>query len=108
MMSIFRFLCVCSIFFSSKVYSAEYQDFSHVRNPFICIENKSDGSVYNPIVVEGIVYTGTKRSAAVLRCGTVRSIVSRGQKFMGYQLIVIGKKFVVLASNKQRLKLSLE
>jgi|WetSurMetagenome_2_1015567.scaffolds.fasta_scaffold35325_2 type II secretory pathway component PulC len=60
------------------------------------------------IALEGIVYSGSCRSAAVLSRGSDRDVVRRGERFCGYKLSVIGKNFVVLERGGIKKKIILD
>lgn len=79
-----------------------------IRDPFVIPDPKKAPSSKQSITLEGIVYAGQKRSAAVLVCGDQREVVQRGQRFAGYQLVMIGKDFVVLVRGKQKKKLFIQ
>lgn len=81
---------------------------SNIRDPFTMPEHKKKLQTKQPIMLEGIVYAGQKRSAAVLVCGDVREVVERGERFLGHQVIMICKDFVVIARGKQKQKLFIE
>ncbi len=85
--------------------------FADLKDPFVMPQPPSTTSaakIRQPITLEGIVYSGQKRSAAILAHGDKREVVDRGARFEGHQLVVIGKNFVVLQRGKQRKKLLVE
>lgn len=81
---------------------------SNIRDPFTIPELKKKPLAKQPILLEGIVYAGQKRSAAVLVCGDTREVVQRGERFMGHQVVMIGKDFVVIVRGKQKQKLFIQ
>lgn len=80
----------------------------NIRDPFSIPDTKKKPLSKQPVILEGIVYAGQKRSAAVLVCGDERQVVERGERFQGYRLIKIGKNFVEIARGKQKQKLFIQ
>ena len=78
------------------------------RDPFVWPSKKSNSHSKKGITLEGIVYSGAQRSAAVLSCGSLRAMVERGGSFAGYKLLRIGKKFVELARGKEKKKIFID
>ena len=78
------------------------------QDPFSWPSKKGVPRTSKTILLEGIVYSGAKRSAAVLSCGSQRAMVQRGQCFAGYKLLCIGKKFVELVRGKEKKKIFIE
>ena len=78
------------------------------RDPFSWPSKKSVPKTSKTIALEGIVYSGAKRSAAVLSRGSERALVERGGKFAGYKLVCIGKKFVELERGKEKKRIFIE
>ena len=105
---LFKHYCFFLLWAFNSLCGLQQQDFSSVRNPFKCTHQKQQISNQATIVLEGIVHTDNNTCAAVLRCANVRSIICLGEKFMNYTVEMIEKKFVVLASDQDRLTLSLE
>lgn len=96
-------LLICTLCYSTQACAAPT-----IRDPFSLPEQKKKPVSKEPINLEGIVYSGQKRSAAVLISGQERQVVQRGERFQGYQLIMIGKDFVVLARGKKKQKLCIK
>ncbi len=79
-----------------------------LRDPFH-LPSKNHSIKQNvAIILEGIVYSGSQRSAAVLSYGQEREVVRRGERFGGYKLSCIGKNFVILSRGNQRRKIILD
>jgi len=82
-------------------------DYITLRNPFeMGTQDKRHQS--NDIVLEGIVASGNQHYAALMSCGSVRDIVSKGDMFCDYRLVTIDKKYVVVMKGKITKKLMIE
>jgi len=95
---------VCALSWQRGLGSAPYV---RIRDPFNLPVHKQK-VVKHEIVLDGIVYSGKKRCAAVLACGNKRDVVGKGERFEGYTLSSIGTKFVVLTRGKARKRLVIE
>lgn len=82
-------------------------DYITLRNPFeMGTQDKSHRP--NDIVLEGIVTSGKEHYAALMSCGSERDIVSKGDRFCGYRLVTIDKKYVVVMKGTVTKKLMIE
>lgn len=107
-MNMWRLLFFILFLITEKPLLAEDSFSPAMRDPFSLKREEQKTTKIVAITLEGIVYSGKKRCAAILARGDNREIVECGEKFEGYTLNMIGKNFVTLINGKDKKKLVID